>query len=408
MVDSLSVPNRIVFDSRPVGEADPFLWLSYFNPYVALQGFRNRLELLGSSRNKERHTYGAYMASLADFSRFLGATVTHQGGENYTFNFDRMYFPSQDAIYAYMAYSTKEMSRSSATLSRYLAAVRGWLNVLVQQDVVMQTVEDYMIVWKLSQQLQLSANVRNAPDDTTSDTSELNQTGIRLTTYQVHILFNYFEKQFDTLSGLRDATLMHMGIDSALRASELARITLDNFRHTGTCWEIRVRGKRNKYDPVEISDLSYSMVQTWVQAWNTKLPTGDPRRIVGKMPVFQPLRGDFVIPEVGSRIGKAPYNPHNNLTARAVLMIVKGRTLEALGFSIGAHDMRRTCAALMYQYGFKWEEIQRKLRHASMEITRRYVGDTHVSGSTLLTRKMEIGGGSLLQRAQVSMPSIRF
>lgn len=399
-------PTEIVLDRRALVEPDPFYWMRFFDPYQALQGLRNHCEVLGSSRNKERNTYRAYMASLADFCRFMGATVAHLGGEHYDFNFDRMRFPSVAAINAYMAYSKKNMFRSSATVSRYMAAVRVWLKILKKQDVPMGP-DDYVYVWKTSQQLQDAAEVKNLPDDTTSDIAKLDQTGIRLTTYQVHILFNYFENQFDTLAGLRDAALMHLGIDSALRASEIARITLDSFRHTGACWEIRVRGKRNKYDPVEVSELTYSMVQAWIQAWNNRLPEGDERRITGKKPIFQPIRGHNSIPEVGIAIGKAVYDPRNCLTGRAILMIVKGRTLAALGFEIGAHDMRRTCAALMRHYGFSWEEIQRKLRHGSMQTTRIYVGDTLVSGDTLLTRRMEIGGGSLLKRAHGIMPSMQ-
>lgn len=402
------IPTDIVTESRRPVESNRLEWLRYFDPYAALQGFRNHLEILGSSRNKERHTYRAYMAALADFCRFMGADVTHQGGEHYFFNFDTMAFPSLDAANAYMAYSTKQMKRSSKTVSRYMAAVREWLKVLVQQEVPMQSMTDYMFVFRASQQLNLAAKVPNVPDDTTSDISKLDQTGTRLTTYQVHILFNYFESQFDTLAGLRDVALVHLGIDSALRASEIARITLDNFTQTSSCWEIRVRGKRNKYDPVEISDLTYSLVQTWIHGWNAKLPIHDPRRITGKMPIFQPLRGDNIIPEMGSRIGKASYHPQNSLTARAILMIVKERTLAALGFPIGAHDMRRTCASLMRHYGFSWEEIQRKLRHKSMETTRRYVGNVQISGATLLTRRMEIGGSGLLKIAHSAVPSFMY
>lgn len=371
-------------------------WLHYFNPQAALTDFINYIETFPSSRNPERHTMRAYLCSLADFCRHLGAHVVHYKGEDYSWDFDTMQMPTKSAVLDYMAYC-KRQGRGSATIIRYMAAVRIWLHALQDQPKNVQNGTDFVFLWQATQDLNAAINTHNPASDVTSHVSALDQTGTRLTTDQIEKVFNYFQNgELDTLAGLRDVALVYLGIVSALRASELARVTLGNISKTESCWEIRVRGKRNNYDPVEIDQLAYDLIQQWVSAWNGQLADDDPRRITNETPIFQPLLRGSSIPAVGSKMGGVVYDPMNGLVARSILDIVKRRSLAALEFAIGAHDMRRTCAALMRRYGFDWEETQRKLRHMSIRTTQLYVGVHIESGKTLLTNKMQIGSSKLL------------
>lgn len=378
------------------GESQTYQWLQFFDPQKALDDYRNSLEILGSSRTKERHTYRAYLSSLADFCRFCGAYVKRISREDYKFDFRTMSFPSLSMLKAYIVHSFK-LKREGSTICRYLAAIRKWLYVLKQQEVRISSGADFTWMWNACHQLQLAIEIKNVSQERISDLAPLDQTGTRLTLEQVHILFDYFTQEMSSLQGKRDVALLHVGIDSALRVSELARMTLGDFRRGSNCWEIRVRGKRNKYDPVEISDLSYQLIQTYIKAWNRQMWSRDPRRINEDTPIFQPLRSDGSIAKNKSPMGGEMFEVHKGMSTHAILYLVKRRTFQALGFSIGAHDMRRTCASLMRHHKFEWEEIQRKLRHKSLEVSRRYVGNEQVSGATLLTNKITLGTFELLK-----------
>jgi integrase len=387
MMDALTLPSEIIVSQVGHTNQDS-RWLLYFDPDLALVDFRNYLETLPGSKH-ERHTVRAYMSSLADFCRHLGAYVIHHGGEDYTFNFQTMRFPSRAAVTDYMAYC-KRQRRSSKTIVRYMAAVRQWLRALEEQEISIDNGADFVYWTQAAHQLRLAIKTRNPAPDVTTNEAALDQTGTRLSLDQVEKVFNYFETQLNSLDGLRDLALIYLGIISAFRASELARVTLNSIQKQEKGYIVKVRGKRNNSDGVEIDDLAYDLIIQWVNAWNDKLDENDSRRITRETPVFQPLLRGGHIPQIGS------FDVADGISSRAVLLIVKRRTLAALDFSIGAHDMRRTCAALMRQYGSEWEDIQTKLRHKSIATTQRYVGHRKEFGRTLLTNKVTFAKRSRL------------
>lgn len=364
-------------------------WLQYFNPADALQAVKDHIESLPGSRH-ERHTMKAYMSALSDFTLYLGATAIHLGGENYEFIFEHMNFPNQASIKSYIAYS-KTNDLKSSTIVRYLAAVRHFLKALESQQVTPRDGNDFIYLMEAQRQLRLAAAVKNPRADKTSNRPALEQSGIRLNLMQVNTLFNSFEPtmtelpDINTITGKRNLALIYLGITSGLRASEIARISLNKIREGENCYEVIVRGKRNNYDPVGIDNTAHALIMSYIAAFNDMLPPEDTRRITGDTPIWQPLLvGDKPVP-LGVRGNRAD----NGISSRAILKIIERRSHAALNFSITAHDMRRTCAYLMRSNNYEWDQIRAQLRHKSIATTEMYVGKAANLSQGLLSNKVE-------------------
>jgi len=374
MLAAIQSPSHIVLDSPRESNR----WLEFFDPQAALDQVINHIETLPGSR-AERHTMRAYLSSLADYCRFLGARVLHFTEENYTFQWDSMTMPTKANTADYIGHC-KRNGLASSTIVRYMAAVRLFLRALHEQEVIPLSGGDYMFIMSAQRQLDLAARVKNPPADRTSNRPALEQHGTRLSLIQVNTLFSSFEGEISTLASKRDLALLYLGITSGLRAAELARLKLSNITEGKDCFEVKVRGKRSNHDPIGIDREAYALIMQFVHSWNETLVDDDPRRIASDVPVFQPLlRGSHIADDHNSRVG---------LSARAILMIVERRTADALGSSITAHDMRRTCAYLMRSHGFEWDQIRAQLRHRSIGTTEKYVGREQDLSRALLSKQI--------------------
>lgn len=376
MLAALPNPSQIVLDSRYPVESNP--WLNYFDPQAALEQVINHIETLPGSRS-ERHTMRAYLASIATYARFMGATVAHFNEENYSFQWDGMAMPTRAATADYIA-TCKRNGLASSTIVRYMAPVRHFLHALEEQETNVNGADDFFFIQNARRQLRLAAGVKNPPADRASNRPALEQFGTRLSLIQVNTLFSSFETEISTLSGKRDLAMLYLGITSGLRAAEIARLTLANISQGKDCYEIKVRGKRANHDPIGIDTAAYELLTNFVSAWNDTLAADDPRRITPTTPIFQSLLK-------GGRIA-ADYCPVG-LSARAILKIVERRTAEALGSSITAHDMRRTCAYLMRSHGYEWDLIRAQLRHRNIGTTEKYVGREQDLSRALLSKRVE-------------------
>lgn len=380
---AITAPSQqIITAPRHHANMDPLAWLQYFNPQAAIQRVIDHVETLTSSRN-ERHTMKAYLGSLAAFCAFSGAHVLHTGGEDYTFNFENMHMPTASLVMDYIA-SLKKAGRSSNTATRYMSPIRHFLRALYEQDVYAQSAEELFLIPNMQRQFSLAIGVKNPAQDVTSNRPALEQHGKRLNLQQVNQLFESFQDKIDKLSGKRDLAIIYLGITSGLRAAEIARVTLLSITQGKDCYEIRVRGKRNNHDPIGIDSTAYNLIMDFVTAWNAKLAADDPRRITNETPVFQPLMSGSHIPEIGTH----KYDPARGLSARAILKIVERRTEAALDQPITAHDMRRTCAALMRSHGFDIKTISSQLRHRSSATTDKYIGQEQDLSRSLLSKRI--------------------
>lgn len=388
MLAVIDPQQQIISSPRRESSYDPYLWLSYFDPYAALQSMVDNVETLPGSRH-ERHTMRAYLGSLADFCRFCGAYVIHNGGETYDFIFSQMEMPTKPLMMNYMAYC-KRRGLSSNTITRYLASIKHFLRALDEQPVALQSGGDYIFITEARRHFTQAVRVKGPSPDRTSNRPALEQYGHRLTLKQVNQLLESFQSEIHTITGKRDLALFYLGITSGLRAAEIARLTLDSITQGEDCYEIRVRGKRSNHDPVGIDSTAYTLIQSYVTAFNDRANDVGAQRaapcISGPVPIFQPLlRGDHIPPT-----GLHGYNPALGISARAILKIVERRTLDALGSSITAHDMRRTCAYLMRQSGFEWDQIRAQLRHRSIGTTEKYVGQAQDLSSALLSKRIAL------------------
>lgn len=379
------VPSTLIVTQPHRAQRDHFAWLRFFDPDAALQSVIDHIETLPGSRH-ERHTMRAYLSSLADFCAFSGANVQHYGGEQYAFVFNGMSMPTKQLMQDYVA-RCKRRGLSSATITRYLAAVRLFMRALEEQPVTPDSGADFMFILEAQRQFRLAVGTQNPPPDRTSNRPALEQYGHRLSLHQVNRVFESFATEIDALQGKRDLALLYLGITSGLRAAELARITLNSITPGKDCYEVRVRGKRSNHDPIGIDATAYDLLMDYVAAFNARLaqessprPEGEGPGVRADIPVFQPLlRGGHIPPRIDLATG---------LTARAILKIVERRTLAALGSAIAAHDMRRTCAYLMRSHGFEWDQIRAQLRHRSIGTTEKYVGQEQDLSRALLSKRV--------------------
>lgn len=362
---------------------DDTAWLAYYDPQAALNSVIDHVDSLTGSQF-ERHTMRAYLASLSDFCSHLGAHVIYRGHEDYTFIFDRMRMPSRGTVTEYIA-GLRRRGLTAKTVTRYMAAVRHFIRALEEQPVYPQSGADFVYILEMQRQFRLAAATKNPKADKSSDLPAVDQTGTRLTIAQVNQLFNAFTESLHRLDAQRDLALLYLGISAGLRAAELARITPASITQGTTCREIRVRGKRNNHDPVGIDDTAYQLIMAYIANWNSQLDDDDPRRITQHTPIFRPVMHNGGIPPLTWRKG----DPAAAMAPRAILYAVEKRTLQALGFPITAHDMRRSCAALMRSNGYEWDQIRVQLRHQSIATTENYVGRERDLSKSLLSNRVD-------------------
>lgn len=370
------------------------LWQLYFSPEQALESLINHIETKGSSRY-ERNTMRAYLSSLADWARFLGASVVHYEKEDYAWNFKSMQMPNQANTGAYMAHLLKR-GLSSNSVQRYMASIRIFINALNMQEAMPQSGQDWMFIMNAQRQFVLACAMKNPPPDKKTSRPALENHGSRLELEEIDALFSSWRPSFNsglpnitTLAGKRDLALIYLGIISGLRAAELSRLTLANIqRLDDENYSVTVRGKGNKFDPVGIDAEAHDLIMQYLDAWNSRLSEDDPRRITASSQIFQPiLKGDNI-----------PAKGLDGIHPRNISKLVERRLAAAIpayaSKPFTAHDMRRTCAYIMRELGYEWDVIRGKLRHESIATTEKYVG-----------KKLDLGQSNWTRRRRFQIPT---
>jgi integrase len=359
-------------------------WWKLFDVAGAVAQVDNHIKKQGSERTPERNTRSAYEGSLLDFLRWLAVGDVPVVDSVYELVTVHKVFrcPLPGVISEYIA-ACASRGLATSTINRYLAPIRHWIKALRKQYIpvrgdvrdLVNDVKDFLL-WSLDEKPE---------DDHKSTQSALHSHGTRLTQGQMDAFITYLaELPEDDLRAARDLALVHLAFNTGLRDAELRRLRLSNIEQRESHKVVVVRGKRNNFDPVPLDEMSYKLIMRWVDMFNGGLAEGDPRRIghteervnhLGKVevmetPIFQPLRK-----KTYETVGVNGYDPVMGGGRSLVRGIVKRRSMEALGFEVNPHDLRRTVAAIMQFAGAAVDAIQRLLRHQSADTTAKYIGE---------------------------------
>jgi site-specific recombinase XerD len=158
-----------------------------------------------------------------------------------------------------------------------------------------------------------------------------------------------------TLKGKRDRAILAILIGCGLRRTETARLTLAHVQQRDGRWVIvDLAGKRNKIRTVPMPSWAKAAIDDWVQA---ALAAGAP--MDSNCYLFRSITRAV---SIGA-----------SLTDQAIYDLVVAYAAP-LGFTVAAHDLRRTYAKLAHKGGAALEQIQISLGHASVKTTEKYLG----------------------------------
>lgn len=153
-----------------------------------------------------------------------------------------------------------------------------------------------------------------------------------------------------TLKGLRDRAILAVMIGGGLRRSEVAALNFGHVQQRDGRWVIvDLIGKGNRTRTVPIPSWSKQAIDEWTQA------------------------GNFTDGRIFRSINRGDNITGGDISNQAIADVVK-QYGQLCGFSIAAHDLRRTFAKLAKARGAELDQIQLTLGHASIQTTERYLG----------------------------------
>ncbi len=253
------------------------------------------------------------------------------------------------------------------TIVKYMVYARHFCKALARQPINPEiTDREYRYVNEIRQGV-INAASRPNPKKKSKVANEGSAyaTGKRLSMEEAQSILNLMG---DDLTALRDRALLLAGFATGLRLSELARITLNSITETSPgVFAVTVRAKGNKYSPRAINRLAVTAINTYVDAYNSQLPSKDARRIERDNPIWRPL----------TRTGNIFNTPPQKMTPRGLSKIIDRRSLapDPLHHTtqIAAHDLRRTWAAWAESLGMPENDIQEQMLHETITQTRHYI-----------------------------------
>jgi len=361
---SNTIPQSSIVMSTPNSKSDTD-WINYFDTDMALKAtFAHIAALPGTKNTPEKHTARAYQSGLYYFLEWSADEL-----------------PTIALMKNFIAHlSTKPNHRTKSTglkastiASKYLAPIRIYLKALAGQN-IKGTMQNTHIITNYREQIRAASEIKNPAADIKSNLSPLLRYGTRLTKRQVNKLLRDIDQQ--TIQGKRDYALLMTAFSTGLRLAELQRITLSSItEYEDDIFILTVRGKRNNYDPVAISDGAIDAINRYVQAYNDGLPIGDTRRITNNTPLWQSLTrsGNYLpinhITGINQRT-KQPtfYSPLAGMSTSGITGIIADRA------GIAPHDVRRTFARMCFKSGMSIIDISKAMRHSSVSITEAYIG----------------------------------
>lgn len=360
------IPQTSIVLSTPESQTDRD-WLNYFNVDTAITAtFAHIAALSGTKNTPEKHTARAY-----------------QSGLYYFLEWSQDELPTTALIKRFIAHlSTKPNHRtkgsglSSSTISsKYLAPIRLYLKALAGQNII-GTMQNTHIITNYRNQISAASGVKNPGADIKSNLSALMRHGTRLPKRQVNKLLRAIDSE-KTIQSKRDYALLMAAFNTGLRIAELQRMTLATItEHDDDTHIVTVRGKRNNHDPVAIASVAVDAINEYVQAYNDMLPIGDTRRIDANTPLWQSLTrsGNILkhdhLTSINRRT-KQPtfYSPSKGMSISGISGIINNRA------GIAPHDVRRTFAYLAFKGGMPISAISKQMRHSSIAVTQKYIGE---------------------------------
>jgi len=174
------------------------------------------------------------------------------------------------------------------------------------------------------------------------------RSGNWLTKAQAQKLIN--SPDITRLKGIRDRAILAVLIGGGLRRSEAANLKIEDIQQRDGRWVIvDLIGKRKRVRTVPLPTWAIQAINEWTEAAN--IQEGN---------LFRPVNK-------GERI------TGDSITSQTVQDVVKEYAGKC-GFSIAAHDLRRTFAKLARKGDAPIDQIQLTLGHASVATTERYLG----------------------------------
>jgi site-specific recombinase XerD len=171
-----------------------------------------------------------------------------------------------------------------------------------------------------------------------------------LTIEQAQLLVNSPELTSD--KGKRDRAILAIMLGAGLRRSEVVALNFAHIQQREGRWVVvDIVGKGNRLRTIPIPAWVKVAIDDWTNAIG----------IIDGLIFRRVNKGDKVM--------------GYSLTAQAVRDVVSFYSTR-LGFSVAAHDLRRTFAKLAHKGGAGLDQIQLSLGHASIKTTERYLGIT--------------------------------
>lgn len=153
------------------------------------------------------------------------------------------------------------------------------------------------------------------------------------------------------LKGYRDRAILAIMLGAGLRRSEVADLTFDHVQQRDGRWVIvDILGKGGRTRLVPIPSWSKQAIDEWAE--QAGISSGH---------IFRSIT---IKEEIG-----------DSITPQGIANVVKQYAKEC-GFTLAAHDLRRTYAKLSREGGSEIPQIQKSLGHASAQTTEAYINET--------------------------------
>lgn len=177
----------------------------------------------------------------------------------------------------------------------------------------------------------------------------------------------YQQGELPRTKALRDSAILAVMVGTGLRRAEAAGLTWEQIQQRDGRWAIiDLVGKRNRVRSVGLPPWVKIALDRWAAAAG-----------VHRGNVFRALNKDGGL--AGRVRTKGGGMTDGNLSPQAIYNVVDKYAMAA-GFvddegksRLGAHDLRRTAAALALKGGADLRQIQQMLGHASITTTERYL-----------------------------------